>query len=56
MIAIEDALKLTSIKKIDEEINERMLLREYMVGQLYTSVLNHEIYKLKSKRREIENR
>ena len=46
---INEALQLTSVEEIEEEIKQRKELRATMVGQLYPSILTDEIYKLNEK-------
>jgi hypothetical protein len=52
---IEEAIQLTSIDEIEEEIRQRRELRATMVGQLYPSILSEEIYKLSILCRNLEN-
>jgi len=56
MIYIKDALLLESIEEIQSEVNDRIELRQQMVGQLYPSILTDEISQLNSKIWEIKYR
>lgn len=50
---IQDALKLTDIDSIDNQINIRQELIASMVGNLYPSILSEEIYELLERKSKI---
>jgi len=54
MLSIDEALKLTDIDKIHEQVSLRWELIRKMVGRLYPSILRNEICQLNCRASDIK--